>query len=160
MARRRGQAALEFLSTYGFAFLLILVMIAALSYFGILNPQRFVPTRCLVSTEFTCRDSQLASGTTALNIQLINNNPNQISITAVGANAPTISGTATACTVNGGGVPQNVGSGAIFTVSCTGITGTWPPVGDKLKANFSFTYTQTGLPYPKSAAGEVLQTVS
>ena len=39
---RRGQAALEFLTTYGWAFLVILVMIGALAYFGVLDPERFV----------------------------------------------------------------------------------------------------------------------
>ena len=48
---KRGQAALEFLSTYGFAFLIILVMIGALAYFGVLDPTRFLPNRCQVSAE-------------------------------------------------------------------------------------------------------------
>ncbi len=34
----KSQAALEFISTYGWAFLIILLIIAALSYFGILSP--------------------------------------------------------------------------------------------------------------------------
>ena len=39
MGQKKGEsAALEFLTTYGWAFLVILVMIGALAYFGILNP--------------------------------------------------------------------------------------------------------------------------
>lgn len=34
---KKGQAALEFLTTYGWAFLVILVMIGGLSYFGVLD---------------------------------------------------------------------------------------------------------------------------
>ncbi|MFT4261570.1 MAG: hypothetical protein ACMXX9_04025 [Candidatus Woesearchaeota archaeon] len=52
--KKRGQAALEFLTTYGWAFLVILVMISALGYFGILNPDRFLPERCNVGPEFAC----------------------------------------------------------------------------------------------------------
>ncbi|MBR9700628.1 hypothetical protein GOV11_02065 [Candidatus Woesearchaeota archaeon] len=58
---RRGQAALEFLTTYGWAMLIILTMIGALSYFGIVNPQKLLPSRCLVTTDFSCRDYILDS---------------------------------------------------------------------------------------------------
>ena len=37
---RKAQAALEFLTTYGWAFIVILIMIGALAYFGVLNPSR------------------------------------------------------------------------------------------------------------------------
>jgi hypothetical protein len=53
---RRGQAALEFLTTYGWAFLVILVMIGALSYFGVLDPGRFTSDRCVAGTPFYCSD--------------------------------------------------------------------------------------------------------
>ena len=58
MVRRsqRGQAALEFLTTYGWAFLVILVVIGALAYFGVLDPSKFVPERCTMQQEFTCKD--------------------------------------------------------------------------------------------------------
>jgi hypothetical protein len=38
-----GSAAMDFLLTYGWAILVILVAIGALYYFGVLNPDRFVP---------------------------------------------------------------------------------------------------------------------
>ena len=43
---KKSQAALEFLTTYGWAFLIILIMIGALSYFGILSPSKLLPNRC------------------------------------------------------------------------------------------------------------------
>lgn len=51
---KKGQAALEFLTTYGWAFLVILVMIGALAYFGVLDPSRFTPSRCQVGIPFSC----------------------------------------------------------------------------------------------------------
>lgn len=65
---RRGQAALEFLTTYGWAFLIIIVMVGAISYFGILNPSKFLPSRCTISPDFTCQDYRIAGNT--LTIQL------------------------------------------------------------------------------------------
>jgi hypothetical protein len=56
---RRGQAALEFLTTYGWAFLVILVMIGAISYFGILKPTKLLPSRCSISPEFNCVDYKI-----------------------------------------------------------------------------------------------------
>lgn len=55
----RGQAALEFLTTYGWAVLVILVMIASLSNFGILAPDRFLPERCSTSASFACDEFQI-----------------------------------------------------------------------------------------------------
>lgn len=52
----RGQASLEFLTTYGWAFLVIIVMIGAISYFGVTNPTMFVPERCQFSPEVSCED--------------------------------------------------------------------------------------------------------
>ncbi len=57
---KRGQAALEFLTTYGWAFLVILVMIGALAYFGVLSPQKFLPERCTFSPGVICKDHQLS----------------------------------------------------------------------------------------------------
>lgn len=68
----RGQAALEFLTTYGWALLIVLVMVGAISYFGILNPTEFVPQRCSISAEFSCSDYQIrgAGSTEVMNLQV------------------------------------------------------------------------------------------
>ncbi len=58
MNRKKGQAALEFLTTYGWAFLVILVMISALAYFGVLDPSRFVSDRCIMGSPLTCDANQ------------------------------------------------------------------------------------------------------
>lgn len=56
---KQGQAALEFLTTYGWAFLIILIMMAAISYFGFINPGKFLPNKCVVGSEFSCQDYQV-----------------------------------------------------------------------------------------------------
>lgn len=52
--RKRGQVALEFLMTYGWALLIILVAITALAYFGVLNVDQFIPQRCDLPTGISC----------------------------------------------------------------------------------------------------------
>ena len=46
MRFKRAQAAMEFLMTYGWAILVVLIVIAALAYLGVLNPQALVPEKC------------------------------------------------------------------------------------------------------------------
>lgn len=59
---RNGQAALEFIATYGWAILVVLVMTGAFAYFGILNPSKLMPSRCGGTPEFTCSDYQIKTG--------------------------------------------------------------------------------------------------
>ena len=77
---KRGQAALEFLTTYGWAFMVILVMIGALAYFGVLNPQNLIPDQCSITSGFTCRDSEITA--TQVSLILINNMGEQVELSA------------------------------------------------------------------------------
>ena len=56
--KKRGQAALEFLSTYGFAFLMILVAIGGLNGLGILDTDRLIPDSCQLASPFTCEGTR------------------------------------------------------------------------------------------------------
>ena len=72
----KSQAALEFLTTYGWAFLVILLMIGTLTYFGILSPSKFLPERCNIAPEIGCINSiigQTDIGTGVLRLKLKNN---------------------------------------------------------------------------------------
>jgi len=59
MMFKKSQAAMEFLMTYGWAILVVLAAIAALAYFGILSPEKFLPEKCLFETGFTCLSSKI-----------------------------------------------------------------------------------------------------
>ncbi|MCB9359484.1 YpfN family protein [Candidatus Woesearchaeota archaeon] len=54
--KKKSQAAMEFLMTYGWALLVVLIAIAALAYFGLLNPSRFLPEKCEIAPGITCMD--------------------------------------------------------------------------------------------------------
>ena len=53
---KRAQAALEFLTTYVWAFLVILITIGALYYFGIFEFSKFLPQSCSFPSQFQCID--------------------------------------------------------------------------------------------------------
>ena len=61
---RKSQAAMEFLMTYGWAILVVLVAIGALAYFGVLSPDRFLPARCQLPAGVACSDFRILEGTT------------------------------------------------------------------------------------------------
>jgi surface protein len=58
---RRGQAAVEFLTTYGWAFMVVLSVFSGLGYFGVLDPDGFVSDRCVVGSPFVCEEFVVGS---------------------------------------------------------------------------------------------------
>jgi uncharacterized protein (UPF0333 family) len=53
---KKAQAAMEFLMTYGWAILVVLVAIGALAYFGVLTPDKFLPNKCTLPAGIGCVD--------------------------------------------------------------------------------------------------------
>ena len=78
---KKGQAALEFLTTYGWAFLAILVMVGALSYFGVFDASKFVPESCKLDGNLECPSYALNSS--QLNIRIQNNLMTPIKVTKI-----------------------------------------------------------------------------
>ncbi len=66
---KKSQAAMEFLMTYGWAILVVLAAIAALAYFGVLSPEKFLPEKCLLETGFTCIGSKIESAQSTIVFQ-------------------------------------------------------------------------------------------
>ncbi len=46
MTQKRGQTALEFLTTYGWGILLVAMVLLVMGYFGVINPEALVPETC------------------------------------------------------------------------------------------------------------------
>lgn len=57
--KRVSQAALEFLMTYGWAILVVLAAVAALSYFGVLNPDYYSAEKCILPAGIACMDYRI-----------------------------------------------------------------------------------------------------
>ena len=67
--KRKSQAALEFIMTYGWAILVVLVAIAALAYFGVLDPGRFLPATCTLQAGIACLDHKVTATSLVVYIQ-------------------------------------------------------------------------------------------
>ena len=55
----KSQAAMEFLMTYGWAILVVLVAVSTLAYFGVLSPDRFLPGKCQLPPGILCTGFKL-----------------------------------------------------------------------------------------------------
>ena len=79
--KKYAQASLEFLTTYAWAFILILITIAAIAYFGTLNPKKFLPDKCVFTTDIQCKDFKISE--TELRMLLRNNAGQAIKIQSI-----------------------------------------------------------------------------
>lgn len=70
---KKGQSSLEYLVTYGWAFLVIIVTIGALSYFGVINPGKWLPETCDLGQQLQCQDWQMVDDAGEISLYLRNN---------------------------------------------------------------------------------------
>ena len=111
-----SQAALEFMSTYAWAFIIISVTISSLYYFGIFDFGKYLPQTCVFPLQFKCLDFSLKP--TETRVKLVNNLDEDIRVTSLQITndaTPPISCTAPAAFDWTHATEQDI----IFT-SCTG----------------------------------------
>jgi hypothetical protein len=69
----KGQAALEFLMTYGWAILLLVLVTGFLVFSGILNPSNFIAEQCSFGNNFGCNFFMVnQDGATQITIEIFN----------------------------------------------------------------------------------------
>lgn len=83
LKQKRGQAALEFLSTYAFVFIAVSTAIGALYYFGLLDFSKYLPQKCVFPSQFKCRDFGLTSSPAEVKFKLINDIGEDVNITSI-----------------------------------------------------------------------------
>ena len=80
---KRGQAALEFLMTYGWVILIVIIVIGALAAFGVFDVTRLVPDRCVLPSSLGCRDFGAAyvdALSTSVEISVLNSQGRAITV--------------------------------------------------------------------------------
>lgn len=136
---------MEFLMTYGWAILVVLAAIAALAYFGVLSPDRFVPDKCVIQGGGLSCDEFNAVGT---DITVVISNNGGMDLTGVNATFAPRAG----C----GAVPispatQNINDGgtATFVFTCPAV------ITSKARGDLTFTYTPADKTLPQTATGNL-----
>lgn len=168
MNNRKSQAALEFLTTYAWAFIVIIIIIAAIAYFGILSPSKILPDRCNFNVGFDCQAYTITRGATGLadgsfTLRLKNGLGKTVDVTGVTLTAE--STTAYACPGPPPPVfPTGWPSGEIRTItwSACNSNAVGFSVGEKGKILVRLNYfeTKAGPTFPKIADGEIFTTVT
>jgi len=157
---RKSQAAMEFLMTYGWAILVVLIAVGALAYFGLLSPDRLLTERCVITpgSGLFCDDYAAYTGShNKFELILKNVHNRDISVIAFEVNYTT-NNIRYYCYRWGGLPPLIIVSGStgdIYADPCLNMS-----LGDKVKANFMLTYGFVGSSLNKSVGGELVTTVA
>ncbi len=173
---RRAQAAMEFLMTYGWAILVVLVVIGALAYFGVLSPSSLLPEKCTFPLQVSCRDHQIdvvSAADTDIKFTLQNGAGKGMRLVGVAIYSEALANKGVGCrgTVAGGSEPllPNGDSGEILisssgasTILGTAITPAtagdcvFSNTGrDKNRYNVSITYRWADSTYDHTMIGEL-----
>ncbi len=161
---KKSQAALEFLTTYAWAFLVILIMIGTLAYFGILRPSKVLPDRCNFGAEISCLDYRIAKpGINTFDLRLKNNVGEPIILQTI--NLSSHSATAYSCTLSSPStLPYTWNSDTVTDFSFTNCNPAAAGFvsGDKAKVFVTLTYylAKSSATYTRQVAGEVFATVN
>jgi len=151
MKSNKAQAAMEFLMTYGWAILVVLVAIGALAYFGVLSPEKLLPEKCIVATGsgLFC-DKNLVTADAAgdkitMRLKNINTDPIVIKSIVVG----------TTCTDAAVDTPIAAEGTADVVITCANLA------AGKLKADLTIQYTllaAEGGNFSKTVSGSLVTT--
>lgn len=79
--RKKGQAAVEFLMTYGWAILAAVIAIGVLAYFGVFSPGKYVTDSTVVTAPLYATGQRINA--TVAQIELQNNGGEDLNITRV-----------------------------------------------------------------------------
>ncbi len=152
---KQAQAALEFLTTYGWAFVLIMVMIGAITYFGVLNPKKLTPDRCTFSSEILCDDYLLTQN--GMQLRMKNSISEPIIVDKVTASTEAAAVDCTSSLIGAPWKPEEIKNvGFVCDFSASGFT-----EGEKKKVGVEIEYhkIKSGSSYKNSIAGELYANV-
>ena len=156
---KRGQAAMEFLMTYGWAILVVLIAIGALAYFGVLNPSRFLPSSCTLIPGLDCTEFKVDDSDVQVQLFIRNGIGNSIDFSTLGVdmNSDGDTGDAGDCADID---PAAIADGALsaqLNIGCPAAT--IVNVGDRFRGDIIGTYTVGGSTLTHTMSGNIITEV-
>lgn len=115
MREKRGQAAMEFLMTYGWAILAAVIVIGVLASFGVFSPESYVAQSCSLTAPLGCVDNQVSAAPGWVAFVATNGLGTDINITSV-----TVIGCGTSTTAT----PLADGAESIINITCSPVLST------------------------------------
>ena len=151
---RKGQAAMEFLMTYGWAILVVLIAIGLLAYF--IKPQSLLPEQCILNAPLSVEGgiSGCKADTTGVTLMIRNGGDRKVTVNAISfkdSNGDIYS----SCTQTFSADNQISTSGTqTFAIPCTGLTS-----GDNFKADIAVSYDPQGALGNQTTGGSIIKKV-
>tara|TARA_Y100000034_G_C6905603_1_gene420082 strand:+ start:2610 stop:3065 length:456 start_codon:yes stop_codon:yes gene_type:complete len=148
--KRKGQAAMEFLMTYGWAILAAIVVIAVLAIY--FRPSTLVSSSTFVTAPFFAQGQTI--NTSDIKLEVKNNGGESITIDSFSLSITTPSGGS--CTAGASGSVLAAGASAVINnTGCSGLT-----AGNTFNADVSIGYTKSGSSLAQKATGTMAGSVS
>lgn len=146
--KKKGQAAMEFLMTYGWAILAAIIVIGVLAVY--FRPGTLTQDSVLVTAPFYGVGTTIA--TTQIQVEVRNNGGEQLDLGASPASISFNNPSGAACTgVSASVDPLPAGSTSIITYTgCTGLSS-----GDTVSADVALNYTRPGSSLDLSSTGSL-----
>ncbi|MEK6915041.1 MAG: hypothetical protein AABW89_00685 [Nanoarchaeota archaeon] len=155
--RRKGQAAVEFLMTYGWAILAAVIAIGVLAYFGVFSPGKYVTDSAIVTAPFYVNAQNIqadVNGTSSgIVMELRNNGGENLNVTSIIVAGTTPSITCTCDASNGVGCPIVVtpSNATAFTATCAGALTN----GGTYKGDITINYNKAGSTVALTSTGTI-----
>lgn len=157
----KAQSAIEYLTTYGWAILVMAVILSALFVLGVFNPGSFAGQECLLQAGFSCLNIYM-SPNGLLDINLMQATQSPIKITAIGCST-----NATVATMQAPNPPTNsvylsIGANYTFSIQCytqNNIPVSLSP-GSLFSGYLIINYTSTTTGFPSTLTGRVITRAS
>lgn len=67
--RKKGQAAMEFIMTYGWAILIFIAVISTLAYFDVFDSKKGIPSVCTIGPGFGCKDTKATADSIVITLR-------------------------------------------------------------------------------------------
>ncbi len=158
---KKGQAAMEFLMTYGWAILAAIIAIGVLAYFGVFSPGRLVAGAATANAPFGINAHNiLSTGTTdgTVQLEMIQNSGDTlenvvVAITGTGAMS-TVTCTAALAGQWSSGTVKRVADG--LAIDCTdGGVGDPMIAGETFTGNIAISYNKLGSTLTQTTSGSI-----
>ena len=153
---KKGQAAMEFLMTYGWAILAAIIAIGVLAYFGVFSPGKYTTGSTVVNPPFYANAWNIQStggGAGNINIEFKNNGGEDYNITSVA-----LSNLPSGANCTGDSNVESVSAKGTVTAQMPCTTGL--TVGQSFKADLSISYTKTGSTLTLTSTGTIADKVT
>jgi Na+/H+-translocating membrane pyrophosphatase len=157
MHNQKAQSAIEYLTTYGWAIMIVAIALTVMFYFGVFSPGRFVNTQCIFPADFSCLSSFMSTnGVIIVNIQ--QSTMYTINITAYGCNTQPVY---TTMTTPANQITVAIGANKTLSVQCYNSTNAFSgSVGALFKGYVILNYTDLQTGFKKGAFGTVVEKVT